>query len=188
MELTLHSACFIVEFVSNNTEIFWTKLSCWHKRYTNKVTILLGWSIRYNTFTVVIKNWLSVTKYHFFMQKIIINRSFFSFMYVFFHLSPTRLFPKCTKWVTRRVRYTLIKFLVFVLHFYFSLFDFVLCLMFIVVSFIIKYFFDFLYRLLVGNKHDYTHEHRDSPLFYGGECVVHRFNFLCFVLHSMSCT
>ena len=62
MEFTFHNSCVILELVSS-TVIFWTELSCWHTNYSNKVTLLLGWSHRYKNSTVVITIWLTVTKY-----------------------------------------------------------------------------------------------------------------------------
>ena len=62
IELTFHSSYVILECVLS-TFIFWTELYCLHKSYSNKATLLLGWSNRYKQSTVVITIWLTVTKY-----------------------------------------------------------------------------------------------------------------------------
>ena len=62
MEFPFHKSYVILELVSS-TVIFWTEHSYLRKRYSNKVTFLLGWSHRYNKITVVITIWLTITKY-----------------------------------------------------------------------------------------------------------------------------
>jgi hypothetical protein len=39
------------------------KVSCWRKSYPNKATLFLDWRNRYKNSTVIITNWLIVTKY-----------------------------------------------------------------------------------------------------------------------------
>jgi len=62
MDLTFHSSYVILELMPS-TVIFWTELSCCRKSYSNKATLLLGWSHRYKNSTVVIMIWLNITKY-----------------------------------------------------------------------------------------------------------------------------
>jgi hypothetical protein len=62
MEFTFHNSYIILELVPS-TVIFWTELSCWRKSYSNKDTLLLGWSHPYKNSTIVITIWLTVTKY-----------------------------------------------------------------------------------------------------------------------------
>ena len=46
MEFTFHNSCFIIDIVSSAV-IFWTDLSCWPTCYSNKATLLIGWSHPY---------------------------------------------------------------------------------------------------------------------------------------------
>jgi hypothetical protein len=55
---TLFSIC-------TQTLIFCKELSCWCWCYSNDVTLLLGRSHRYKHSTIIIMNWLTVTKYLF---------------------------------------------------------------------------------------------------------------------------
>ena len=57
-----HNSYVILEIVPS-TVMFWIELSCLRKIYSNKTTLLLGWSHRYENVTVVITIWLTVTKY-----------------------------------------------------------------------------------------------------------------------------
>ena len=45
-----------------STVIVWTEISCWHKGYSNKDTLLLGWSHRFKNYAVAITIWLAVAK------------------------------------------------------------------------------------------------------------------------------
>jgi hypothetical protein len=63
MEFTFHNSYVIVELVPR-TVIFWTDLSCWRTSCSSKATMLLSWiKHRYKNSTVIITNWLTVTKY-----------------------------------------------------------------------------------------------------------------------------
>jgi len=64
MEFTFHNSYVILELVPS-TVILCTERSCWRKGYSNKATLILGWSHRYKNYTVVITIWLTVTKYQF---------------------------------------------------------------------------------------------------------------------------
>jgi hypothetical protein len=55
-------AIIILELVPSIV-IFWTYLNCWRKSYSNKATLLLGWSQRYKNYTVVITIGMTVMKY-----------------------------------------------------------------------------------------------------------------------------
>ena len=70
-----------------STVTFWRKLSCWCKSDYNKATLLLGWSYRFKTTTVVIT-----------LSEISISQTamiFFPFfVFVFFSLSLTILLPE----------------------------------------------------------------------------------------------
>ena len=63
MEFTFHNSYIILELLLN-TILLWTEHSCWHKCYSNKATLLLGWSHRYKNVTVI-TIWLTVTEYLF---------------------------------------------------------------------------------------------------------------------------
>ena len=69
----------------NNSD-FLTELSYWHNSSSTKVTLILGWNHRFNNSTVIITNWLIVTKYQFHTWQVI-----FCLLYgfFFFPLSPT---------------------------------------------------------------------------------------------------
>ena len=47
----------------HNAVILWRELSCWHKRYLNKATLLIGWSHRYKKNYGLHQNLGDVTKY-----------------------------------------------------------------------------------------------------------------------------
>lgn len=113
MELTYHNSYAILG-VMTNTVIFWTELSCWHKNYSNKATLPLGWSHRYNTSTVVIRNWLIVTKYQFLKRQCIyfLVCVFISLLY---HWQIKR-FPDLTIWIAWRVSYQKQELLTFRKH------------------------------------------------------------------------
>jgi hypothetical protein len=50
MEFTFHNSYVVLELVSC-TMIFWTKLSCLRKNYSNKATLILNWSHRCKMYT-----------------------------------------------------------------------------------------------------------------------------------------
>lgn len=78
------------------------EFSCWHIRYENKATLLLGWSHQYKYFPVIITNWLTVTIYTYFND----NGSFDSHLRSFFLSSITdESFIELAIWTTRRVSY-----------------------------------------------------------------------------------
>ena len=77
MEFTFHNSYVILELVPS-TVLLWTDLSCWRKRYSNKATLLLGWSHRYKNSRVVITIWLTIKKYPYLKwQWIFLHRCFF---------------------------------------------------------------------------------------------------------------
>ena len=82
----------------STTVIVWIKLSCWRKGYPNKARLLQCWIHRHQYFTVVIKNWLTITKYLFLKwQWIFPFDIFYSLLYHRQDLCRTFL------WVTWRV-------------------------------------------------------------------------------------
>jgi hypothetical protein len=95
-------AIIILELVPS-TVIFWTDLNCWRKSYSNKVTLLLGWSNHYTNYTVVITIWLTVMKYPYLKWQWI----FYFFSYMFSFLCHCRDIYRNWRyiWVTRRVSY-----------------------------------------------------------------------------------
>jgi hypothetical protein len=72
MEFTFQNSYVIIE-LAPSTVIFWTELSCWHKNYSNKATLLLGWSHRCKYSKVVITIWLTVTIYQYLKWQYIFN-------------------------------------------------------------------------------------------------------------------
>ena len=67
--------------------MFWTGVSCWHKRYSDKTTLFLCWSHSFKNYTVVIMNWSIVTKYPILK---------WHYIDCVFTLSPTRLLQDFT--------------------------------------------------------------------------------------------
>jgi hypothetical protein len=67
--------------------MFWTEVSCWRKRYSDKTTLFLRWSHCFKNYMVVITNWSIVTKYP------ILKWLYVDFV---FTLSPTRLLQDLT--------------------------------------------------------------------------------------------
>ena len=67
--------------------MFWTEVSCWRKRYSDKTTLFLRWNHCFKNYTVVIANWSIVTKYP------ILKWHFVDYV---FTLSPTRLLQDLT--------------------------------------------------------------------------------------------
>ena len=53
---------YVIPVLLPSTKIFWTELSCWHKSYANKATLLLNWGHRYKDYTTAITIWFTVTK------------------------------------------------------------------------------------------------------------------------------
>ena len=80
MEFTFHNLYVILEHVPS-TEIFWKEVSCWRKSYSNKATLLQGWSHRYKHSSVVITIWSIVTKY----PDLNDNGSFAFYVDIFYH-------------------------------------------------------------------------------------------------------
>jgi len=62
MVFLFHNSYVILGLV-HNTVIFLKELRCGHKGYTNKITLSVGLSFRYKDYTIIITNWLTVTKY-----------------------------------------------------------------------------------------------------------------------------
>jgi hypothetical protein len=94
IEFTFRNLYVIIGLLPN-TVIFWIELSCWSKRYSNKVTLLLSNSCKHST--VVITGWLIVTKSYLSNG----NGSFpLSYSY-----SPTIFFADLIIWATRRVSF-----------------------------------------------------------------------------------
>ena len=81
---------------------FWTELSCRRNNFSNKATLLLGWSHRNKKYTVVITIWLTVTRYLYLKWQWI----FTLYVDVFF-LYHCQYFYRVWMyiWVTRRVSY-----------------------------------------------------------------------------------
>jgi len=65
IDFTFHNQNVILGLVPSAL-IFWTDRCCLRKSNKNKATLLLCWSHRCNNYTVVITNWLTVTRYSFF--------------------------------------------------------------------------------------------------------------------------
>jgi hypothetical protein len=57
MAFTFHNSYVILELVPS------TELTCRSKSYSNKTTMLLGWSHRYKNYMVIITIWLTAMKY-----------------------------------------------------------------------------------------------------------------------------
>ena len=87
MEFTFHNSYVILDLVLS-TVIFCADLS-----YSDKATLLLGWSHRYKNSTVAITIWLTVTKYPYLKWQWIFSLSLRLF---FFPLEPSRLLPNLT--------------------------------------------------------------------------------------------
>jgi hypothetical protein len=88
--------------------IFWTELNYWRKSYSIKVMLLLGWSHRYENYTVVITIWLTAKKYPYLKWQWIfyfLRRCFLSFI-----TAKTFYRTWLYIWVTGRVSVLLIFF------------------------------------------------------------------------------
>ena len=95
-------AIIILELVPSIV-IFWTYLNCWRKSYSNKATLLLGWSQRYKNYTVVITIGMTVMKYPYLKWQWIFY--FFSYMFSFLYHCRDIYQTWLYIWVTRRVSY-----------------------------------------------------------------------------------
>jgi hypothetical protein len=101
MEYTFHNSCVIIDIVPSAV-MFLTELSCWSKGYSNKITLLIGWSHRYKCYG---RHFNQVDRYEMSIYQMTKNLLFltemFSFLYHCQYFYRTWLYI----WVTWSVSY-----------------------------------------------------------------------------------
>jgi hypothetical protein len=127
------SQLYVILELVPSTVIFWTELNCWCKSYSNKATLLLGWSHRYKNSTVVITIRLTVAKYPYLKWQWIF---YFWRRYFLYHCQDfyqTWLYTCVTRRVSSRTPgsppvFVVSVLLIFFCFVFFAFFLFVLCL------------------------------------------------------------